>query len=86
MRAPAMEREDILRLTDLMIERQRRKLLDIARETVPGATEEDIRNPQDFPALTGNARFHFEDGILAGYLGMRMALIHELNRRDEKTE
>lgn len=86
MQAAAMGREEILRLMDGMIERQRRKLLDIARETIPGATEEDIRNPQDFPALIGNARFHFEDGILAGYLGMRMALIHELNRREEKTE
>jgi hypothetical protein len=77
-----LDREDILRLMDEMADHQRRKVLEIAREAIPGVTEEDLRNPQDFPALNASARFNYEDGILSGYLGVKMALLNEINRKN----
>jgi hypothetical protein len=56
-----------------MVEQQRNKLLKLAREIIPGATPEDIRNPQDFPQLLNDPLFNYEDGVLAGYLSVQMA-------------
>ena len=57
-----------------LIEHQRTKLLKVAREIVPDATPEDIRNPQDFPDLVADTLFNYEDGILTGYLTLQTAL------------
>ncbi|HOJ59751.1 MAG TPA: hypothetical protein PK878_05660 [bacterium] len=76
-----LTREEILTLLDEMIEHQRRKVLDIARKMNPHLTPEDLRNFDDFPDLRDNPRFNFEDGILAGYLSARTALLAELNQK-----
>lgn len=57
-----------------MIELQRSKLLKLAREIQPGATPEDLRNPQDLPELIKDPLFNYEDGILAGYLAVQVAM------------
>ena len=57
-----------------MIEHQHAKVLKVAREIVPDATPEDIRNPQDFPNLVADTLFNYEDGILTGYLTLQTAL------------
>ena len=57
-----------------LIEHQRTKLLKVAREIVPDATPEDIRNPQDFPDLVADTLFNYEDGILTAYLTLQTAL------------
>ena len=57
-----------------LIEHQQTKVLKVAREIVPDATPEDIRNPQDFPDLVTDTLFNYEDGILTGYLTMQTAL------------
>ena len=57
-----------------LIEHQQSKVLKVAREIVPDATPEDIRNPQDFPELVADALFNYEDGILTGYLTLQTAL------------
>ena len=62
-----------LLLQDL-IEHQQAKVLKVAREIVPDATPEDIRNPQDFPNLVADTLFNYEDGILTGYLTLQTAL------------
>ena len=62
-----------LLLQDL-IEHQQAKVLKVAREIVPDATPEDIRNPQDFPDLVADTLFNYEDGILTGYLTLQTAL------------
>ena len=46
-----------------LIEQQQNKVLKVAREIVPDATPEDIRNPQDFPDLVADTLFNYEDGI-----------------------
>ncbi|MGK5092618.1 hypothetical protein WDW89_11475 [Deltaproteobacteria bacterium TL4] len=62
-----------------MIEFQKKKVLKIAREIVPGATPEDIRNPQDFPDLYYDFYFNYEDGILTGYLSVQKAIQARIN-------
>ncbi|HIF69027.1 MAG TPA: hypothetical protein EYG15_05335 [Deltaproteobacteria bacterium] len=57
-----------------MVVRQREKLLKVARELVPNATPEDIRNPQDFSELLNDPLFNYEDGLLAGLLSAQAAL------------
>ena len=57
-----------------LFEHQQTKVLKVAREIVPDATPEDIRNPQDFPDLVGDTLFNYEDGILTGYLTLQTAL------------
>ena len=57
-----------------LIEHQHAKVLKVAREIVPDATPEDIRNPQDFPDLVADTLFNYEDGILTGYLTLQTAL------------
>ena len=57
-----------------LIQYQQSKVLKVAREIVPDATPEDIRNPQDFPNLVADTMFNYEDGILTGYLTFQTAL------------
>ena len=57
-----------------LIKYQQTKVLNVAREIVPDATPEDIRNPQDFPDLLADTIFNYEDGILTGYLTLQTAL------------
>ena len=57
-----------------LIQHQQAKVLKVAREIVPDATPEDIRNPQDFPDLVADTLFNYEDGILTGYLTLQTAL------------
>ena len=56
-----------------LIQHQHSKVLKVAREIVPDATPEDIRNPQDFPKLVADTMFNYEDGILTGYLTFQTA-------------
>ena len=57
-----------------MIRFQREKLLKLAREILPDLTPEDLRNPQDFPELIKDPLFNYEDGLLAGYLAVQIAM------------
>ena len=57
-----------------MVELQQTKVLEVARDIIPEATPEDIRNPQDFPQLSTDSLFNYEDGILTGYLSIQTAL------------
>lgn len=73
------DKSSIAQLIQEMIELQRKKVLKVARELVPEATPEDIRNPQDFPELYTDVLFNYEDGILTGYLSLQTALSSRLN-------
>ncbi len=57
-----------------MIGQQEHKVLKMAQRIHPGATQEDLRNPHDFPDLANNGEWNFEDGILAGLKSAHMAL------------
>ncbi|MED5516290.1 MAG: hypothetical protein VYE65_05885 [SAR324 cluster bacterium] len=64
----------INQMLEEMIEHQQVKVLKVARGIIPDATPEDIRNPQDFPELSSDSLFNYEDGILTGYLSLQIAL------------
>ncbi len=69
-----MEASESAQILESMVVRQREKLLKVARELVPNATPEDIRNPQDFSELLNDPLFNYEDGLLAGLLSAQAAL------------
>ena len=69
-----MEASESAQILEGMMVRQREKLLKVARELVPNATPEDIRNPQDFSELLNDPLFNYEDGRLAGLLSAQAAL------------
>ena len=69
-----MEASESAQILEGMMVRQREKLLKVARELVPNATPEDIRNPQDFSELHNDPLFNYEDGLLAGLLSAQAAL------------
>jgi len=69
-----------------LIEHQQAKVLKVAREIVPDATPEDIRNPQDFPDLVTDTLFNYEDGILTGYLTLQTALRNKINNESNGIE
>ncbi|HXP89298.1 MAG TPA: hypothetical protein VN931_00070 [Fibrobacteria bacterium] len=63
-------------LLEEMIVQQRGKVLELGRRWVPHATDEDLRNAEDFAVLKDKPMFHFEDGILSGLIAAKMALTH----------
>ena len=65
-----------------MINHQQSRVLKVARELVPDATPEDIRNPQDFPQLVADSIFNYEDGILTGYLSLQTAMRNQITTED----
>ena len=69
-------------LIQKMIDHQQSRVLRVAREIVPNATPEDIRNPQDFPQLVADSIFNYEDGILTGYLSLQTALRNQIKTED----
>jgi hypothetical protein len=66
--------EEIERLLEEMIEAQKARLFELARRIEPNLTEEDLLQPHDHPRIAASPDYQFEDGILAGYLAIRMAL------------
>ena len=64
----------VTQMLEEMVEHQQVKVLKVARGIIPDATPEDIRNPQDFPELSSDSLFNYEDGILTGYLSLQIAL------------
>ena len=65
-----------------LIFHQQSKVLKVAREIVPDATSEDIRNPQDFPELVADTLFNYEDGILTGYLTLQTAMRKQIRKEN----
>lgn len=58
-----------------MVEMQSKLLLREAQSIIPHATADDILQPNDFPELESHPYFRYEEGILAGMLSARMALL-----------
>jgi len=69
-----VEAAESAQILEGMVAHQREKLLKVARELVPDATPEDLRNPQDFSELLNDPLFNYEDGLLAGLLSAQAAL------------
>jgi hypothetical protein len=72
---------EIEQLLDDAEELQRKKVIALARRLKPGLTDEDIRNPHDFPELE-DPDWHYEDGILTGIQSISTSL-RALRRQKE---
>ncbi len=57
-----------------LIEQQRARCLELAHRLRPGLTADDITQPHDFPELSQNWHFNYEDGVLAGLLVAQLTL------------
>lgn len=57
-----------------MIELQQKKLLACGRQIIPNLTSDDVLQPNDFPVLENHPVFRYEEGMLAGFQSMQMAL------------
>ena len=57
-------------------------MIDLARRLLPHLTDEDIRNPHDFPDLN-DFDWQYEDGVLAGIQSVRVALRALRNRLED---
>lgn len=68
------EKEELLSCLQELIVGQKKALLGCARRIVPGVTEEDILQPNDFKELELHPYFRYEEGILAGLLAAEAAL------------
>ncbi len=62
-------------LFDQLVEDQRKRILKMAQEIVPGLTADDVMQPNDFPLLEGHPGFRYEEGVLEGLLTARMAYL-----------
>jgi predicted metal-binding protein len=69
----SIDSSELLRLLDDLEALQASKVIDLARRLRPGLTDEDIRNPHDFPELA-DPDWHYADGILTGIQSVRSAL------------
>ena len=69
--------KEAFQLLDELIEGQKKKVLSTAQRIVPDITEEDLLQPNDFPALELHPHFRYEEGILDGLQVVRAALLAE---------
>jgi hypothetical protein len=75
-----MTDQETLELLSQMIDQQAKKVLELGRKWVPHATDEDLRNAEDFAILKDKPIFHFEDGILSGLVAAKTALAHRIRQ------
>lgn len=75
--------EETFSLLDHLIQGQRAKLLQTARRIVPQVIEDDLLQPNDFPALEMHPHFRHEEGILDGFLMVRAALLSKIAEEEK---
>ncbi len=66
--------DDVEAVLAELIAHQHKKVFALAQRLIPNITDDDITQPQDFPALAQSPEWNYEDGILAGYRSAQMAL------------
>ena len=60
---------------DEAITHQRAKLLAVANRINPRLTPDDVLSPGDFPELTNDPLFNYEEGLLAGLISARALIL-----------
>ncbi len=73
-----MNQTEILTLMRELIEQQRKVVLSSAHRIVPGLTEDDLLQPNDFPELEMHPHFRHEEGILDGLQIAQAAFLRKL--------
>lgn len=67
------------KLFETMILEQQKRMHRCAQEILPGVTEDDLMQPNDFPVLENHPIFRYEEGVLEGLLTARMAYLAQKN-------
>ena len=62
-------------IIDELVEQQRERIGEFAREQIPHLTDDDLLQPNDFPELENQPYFRYEEGVLEGLLTARMAYL-----------
>lgn len=62
-------------LLDELIQGQLGKLRRCSEAILPGLTDDDLLQPNDFPVLEHHPHFRYEEGVLEGLRTARMALL-----------
>ncbi len=70
-----MDKTKLIDLLEELIQGQKGKLLVTARRIVPHVTDDDLLQPNDFPALEYHPHFRYEEGILDGLQVAKTALL-----------
>lgn len=65
----------MIEVIDELIVGQKKKLLSTAKRILPEVIEDDLLQPNDFPALEFHPHFRHEEGILDGLLMAKAALL-----------
>ena len=63
-----------------MIKQQENKVISLARRINSRITPDDIKNPQDFPEISNDPDFNYEDGILTGLNSVLSTIRREKKR------
>ncbi len=71
--------DELIALFEQMVDAQRKKVYDCARQIIPSITADDLLQPNDFPELEGHPYFRYEEGVLEGLLTARMAYLSRKN-------
>jgi hypothetical protein len=66
-------------LFDALVAQQQKRMHRCAQEILPGVTEDDLMQPNDFPVLENHPLFRYEEGMLEGLLTARMAYLARKN-------
>lgn len=74
-----MERQ----LFEELIIAQKRKVAACAERIIPHLTEDDLLQPNDFPALENHPHFRYEEGVLEGLMTARMAFLAQQKAREK---
>ncbi len=67
------------KLFDDMVVQQKERMLRLAKGVLPGITEDDLMQPNDYPELENHPIFRYEEGVLEGLLTARMAYLARKN-------
>ncbi len=78
-------KNEILDLFEQLIQAQKAKLLKTARRIVPHVTDDDLLQPNDFPALENHPHFRYEEGILDGLQVAQTAVFAHLRETVENS-
>jgi hypothetical protein len=60
---------------DELIRLQQIKIKTCAESIIPNLTDDDLMQPNDFPALENNPYFRYNEGVLEGLMTAKMAYL-----------
>lgn len=63
---------------DELIRLQQIKIKNCAESIIPNLTDDDLMQPNDFPALENNPYFRYNEGVLEGLMTAKMAYLTSL--------